>query len=341
MRPVMPNDRPAGALTLHDDIRHQVSRALLASADVITADAVAIFPYTSSASVDAPYCSRVGQALVRLLASAVRDGGVDARGALVEHLRAVALERSLAVEQLFTFAYLMERTAVDELAVNESFGATTESWPIVAQMVRRGSFEFLAAFVSRARHDPGDAAITDRLTTLYTRPVFDAVLLKEAERASRFAHPLSLILFDVDRLSAINEEFGYGVGDRILERLGILLRNYFRLHDWVARYSDDAMSVLLVGDDAAHARELAEHTRTTVEHRLGFTDHRTDESIAVTVSAAVVTVAALKAGVIDPERLLTTAEAAVASAKRKGRNRVEHVSTAAISRILPHNLPSA
>ena len=43
--------------------------------------------------------------------------------------------------------------------------------------------------------------------------MLDAVLAKELERAGRFGDAVSLILFDVDRLSTINEEHGYGVGD--------------------------------------------------------------------------------------------------------------------------------
>jgi GGDEF domain-containing protein len=157
----------------------------------------------------------------------VREGRVDARDGFVADLHRLALERSLPVERLFTFVYLLERTVLDELALSEKIGATTEPWPLAAQLVRRASFDLLAGYTARAQLDPSDAAITDRLTTLYTRPMFDAVLAKELERAGRFGYPVSLILFDVDRLSAINKQHGYGVGDRVLERLGILVRQYF------------------------------------------------------------------------------------------------------------------
>jgi hypothetical protein len=52
------------------------------------------------------------------------------------------------------------------------------------------------------------------LTTLYSRATFDAVLRKEVDRAGRSGQPLSIILLDVDRLSAINGDFDYGVGDK-------------------------------------------------------------------------------------------------------------------------------
>jgi diguanylate cyclase (GGDEF)-like protein len=311
---------------LHDELRHQMAGTLIDQADIITADTVAIFPYSGSEEFDREYCHRIGQLLTQLFAVAIRDGHVDARGSFVTDLYRVAAERSLSVERLFTFAYLTERTMLDELALSEALGATSEPWPIVAQLVRRASFDVLAAWTERAQLEPGTGAtITDRLTTLYSRALFDEVLAKEVDKAGRFGHGMSIILFDVDRLSAINEDFGYGVGDKVLERLGILMRTYFRQHDWVARYSEDAFIVLLAQTDPERAVELAERVRHTVEDRLWFTDHRTDRQVPVTVSAAVVNVPVAVGDVIDPERLLSIGESAVERAKQSGRNRVETV----------------
>ena len=116
------------------------------------------------------------------------------------------------------------------------------------------------------------------------------MLAKEVERAGRFGYPISLILFDVDHLSAINEDHGYGVGDKILERLGILIRSYFRQHDWVARHSEDSIAVLLPAPTRTTPAELAERVVSTVEARLGTIDHRNDTPVPVTLSAAVVNV---------------------------------------------------
>jgi diguanylate cyclase (GGDEF)-like protein len=310
---------------LQDDLRQQIAATLVEQADIITADTVAIFPYSGSEELDTEYCQRIGHRLTQLLASAIRDGRLDTRGALVSDLYSVLAERSLSTERLFTFAYLTERTALDELALNDTIGATSEPWPIVAQLVRRASFDVLAAYTERAQLEPAGSTMTDRLTTLYSRVLFDAVLAKEVDKAGRFGHALSIIMFDVDRLSAINEDFGYGVGDKVLERMGILMRTYFRQHDWVARYSEDVMVVLLAQTDPDRAVELAERVRHTVEERLWFTDHRTDRQVPVTVSAAVVNVPVSLGDVIDPERLLQIGEAAVERAKRNGRNRVETV----------------
>jgi len=307
------------------DLRQQVAATLLDRADVISADAVAIFPYSASEPLDADYCRRLGSVLTLLLAFAVRDGRIDSRGSFVADLHRLVLDRMLPLDQLFSFVYFTERTALDELALDDTLGPTSEPWPLVGQIVRRASFDVLAAYTERAQLEPSDASVVDPLTTLHTRPVLDAALAKELERAARYGDAVSLILFDVDHLSAINEEHGYGVGDRILERLGILIRQYFRQNDWVARHSEDSIAVLLTRTDAERVADLAERVRATVEDRLAFTDHRNDRPVAVTVSAAVINLKVAVGDVVDPERLLADAEIAVDRAKQKGRNRVERV----------------
>jgi len=213
---------------IQGDLRQQASALLLGRIDEVTADTVGIFPYSGDEPLDGEYCRRLGLLLAKLLGIAIRDGRLDARGSLIADLHRVGLERSLSIERLFTFAYLTERSALDELALDDAIGATSEPWPHVAQLLRRASFDLLAAYTERVRLEPNDTAVVDKLTTLHTRALFDAVLAKEVERAVRSQYAVSLILFDVDNLSAINEAHGYGVGDKILERLGILIRQYFR-----------------------------------------------------------------------------------------------------------------
>jgi diguanylate cyclase (GGDEF)-like protein len=319
------------------DLRQEVSEVILDRAGLLVWDTVAIFPFSGTEVLEPEYCNRIGQLLVQLLALGVREGKVDARGGFVADLHRIALERSLPVERLFTFVYLLERTVLDELALSDKIGATSEPWPLAAQLVRRASFDLLAGYTERSQLEPSQTAIIDKLTTLYTRPLFDAVLAKELERAARFNVPLSLILFDVDRLSTINKEHGYGVGDKVLERLGILMRQYFRQHDWVARYTEDSFAVLLTRTDGAHATELAERVRATVEERLGFTDHRTERAVPVTVSAAVMNIQVALGDMVDTERLMADAETALERAKQHGRNRVERVDGyAGVRRTEPH-----
>jgi diguanylate cyclase (GGDEF)-like protein len=308
--------------TVHDDLRKTIAGRLADRLAQMAAETVATFPYSGTEILDGDYCRRLGYILVQLLAVAVRDARLDPRGGFVTDLHRVIVERALPMERLATLAYLSERIALDELALDETIGATSEPWPLVAQIVRRASFDLLGAYAQRAQLEPNDLAITDGLTTLFTRPLFDAVLANELMRAGRFGYPMSLILFDVDHLSEINNDHGYGVGDKILERLGILIRGYFRQHDWVARYSEDSFAVLLPHTGADNAAALAERVVSTVEARLRTADHRNDTPVTVTLSAAAVNVTVAVGDLIDPQRYLADAEAAVKRAKQQGRNRV-------------------
>lgn len=332
--------RNRGVEDLPPDLRQHVSAVLSERASMIAADAAPLFTHTVPAALDDDYCGRLAGVLVDALSAAVQSRVGTLRGIANVNLRTIAFERSLDIHQLFALASVAERCALDELALDESFGATSEDWPAVAQMVRGASFECLASFVERTDANSAGATITDPLTTLHTRAVFDAVLGKEAERAGRFGRGLALILFDVDRLGEINERYGYGVGNRILERVGVLLRTFFRQHDWVARYGDDAVAVLLMESDASHAGELADRARTTVAERLAFADHRTGTTVAVTMSAAVVNIPGAANAAIDPVRLLLDAESALARAKQGGRNRVEVASGTSASRAPLRSSPS-
>jgi len=316
-----------------EDLRQQIASVLLDRSGFVTADMVAIFPFSGCEALSPEYCRRIGSLLVQLLAFAVRDGRVDPRGGFMADLHHVVLERALPVERLFTFTYLTERAAMDELAVDEVIGATSEAWPLVAQLVRRASFDVLAGYAERIQLEPSNVATTDRLTTLNAPAVMKLVISKEVDRACRFGYPLSIILYDVDNLADINRNYGYGVGDRILERLGILTRGFFRQHDWVARYEEDSIAVLLTGPDAAHANGLAETLRSTVEERLEFKDHRTDRPVRVTLTAAVINLKITVGDSLDPERLMADLEMAISRAKNEGKNRVAIVDSYSGARV--------
>jgi diguanylate cyclase (GGDEF)-like protein len=305
------------------EVRASLTRGLLDRTDVIIADAVAVFPFSGPRPLDTEYCQRIGLLLLQLLAAAVRDGHLDSRAGFVSDLRRLAAERSLPAEQLFEFLYLIERTTLDELALSDSLGATSEPWALAAQLVRRASFHVLAACTDRCQQEPATAVLTDRLTTLYTRAVMKVIVAAELQRSDRFSFPLAFIVFDVDHLTEINSAYGYGVGDRLLERLGILMRNFFRQNDWVFRHGDDSIAVLLCQIGTEDTAVLAGRVLGMVKERLGFKDYRTERRVEVSVSAAVVTMQGSPGDSCGTERLLIEADAALERAKLRGRNRLE------------------
>ena len=303
--------------------RAQTARILEQHSEIILKDAVAIFPFAGAESSDQERSANLADLILQLLTTAVREGELDPRTGRVADLRQLALDFGLTVRQLFGLVYVMERAALDEVALDESFGATSEGWPGIAQMVRRGSFDVLAAVAERITREPDQSALHDSLTALHTRAVLLAALEKEIRRVERFLHPFAMILVDVDHLAEINAKHGYGFGDRVLERIGIVIRNYFREHDWVTRCSEDTFAILLPETIRANAESLAEGLRVTVEERLALRDYRTEEQVQVTVSVAVLIGDGQSSNHADA--VLRQAEEAVERAKQAGRNRVEVV----------------
>jgi diguanylate cyclase (GGDEF)-like protein/excisionase family DNA binding protein len=261
-------------------------------------------------------CSRV---LIELLAQAIQYGRIDDRGDGIQDL--TCLSPPLLLRQVIHAIDMSERVVLDELALDDRLGATSEPWPVVAHSTRAGALEVVVAF---AEAKGGRAALRDQLTTLIAGHVFDLILEQEALRAHRHKHGVAMILFDIDDLAQVNRAHGYGAGDRLLERLGILARRFFRTHDWVARHGEDSIAVLLPETTLDQAATLAGRFCETVRQRLVLVDHKTDAITAVTVSAAAVGTDLVQAE-IDPAYILAEADAAVLRAKMNGGNQVERV----------------
>jgi GGDEF domain-containing protein len=244
------------------ELRNQIARILERQREPIINDTLAVFPFVGPHPPESEDASRLCDLTLRLLVAAIENEEIDARSSAIAELRAFADEHEVGVRQLFGLAYLLERTALDEAALDETFGATSEQWPAIAQIVRHASFECLGAITERVAQE-STRSIFDPLTTVYTRWVLDTALEKEIRRAERFGHPFALVLLDVDHLSDLNLAHGYGFGDRVLERIGIVMGNFFREHDWVARHGEDTFAVVLPETGPANAEQLAEQVRAT------------------------------------------------------------------------------
>src|SRR3990170_2717363 len=148
-----------------------------------------------------------GGVLLGLLALAVEDGDLDARPDALHDLAAFA--PPLHARELIHALHRLERVVLDELALHEQLGATSEPWPVVAHSVRAATLEVIGAFAEReGAHPP----LRDPLTTLVSRAVFDMVLAQETYRAHRREHGVAMLLFDIDNLSQLNASHGYGAG---------------------------------------------------------------------------------------------------------------------------------
>lgn len=298
------------------DVRQQAAAAIRARGEGLTSDIAEAL--AREPGMDAAGWRTCGQVLLDLLAEAIVEGELDARHTAVLGLR---FTPALTVRQIVRAGQRVEREVLDELALDSRLGATSEPWPIVAHAVRSAILEIVAAFSER---DGGRTGLRDPLTTLISRSALDLALAQEIQRAHRHRHGIALILFDIDDLAAMNATYGFGAGDRLIERLGILSRSFFRTHDWVARHGGDSLAALLPETTLDQATTLAMSFREMVQQRIVLIDHKTDASTPVTVSAAAVGTDIVQVEV-DPALVMAEAEAAVLRAKMNGGNRVERV----------------
>jgi diguanylate cyclase (GGDEF)-like protein/PAS domain S-box-containing protein len=170
----------------------------------------------------------------------------------------------------------------------------------------------ISADAARARRD----ALTDELTELPNRRLFDAALAGRLENLTRYGWPFGLLIADLDHFKEVNDEFGHAFGDAVLVGVASTLRGAVRSGDVLARWGGEEFSVLVESSDEAGLAEAAERLRVLVECSEIRQDGIT-RSIRVSVGGAL-------ANVDDTaETLFARADAALYGAKMAGRNTIQ------------------
>jgi diguanylate cyclase (GGDEF)-like protein len=157
-----------------------------------------------------------------------------------------------------------------------------------------------------------ELASTDALTGLKNRRKFDATIESEWRRAMRYATPISLLMIDGDHFKAFNDKFGHQAGDQLLLGVAICITDSVRrAGDCAARYGGEEFAVLLPGQAAADAMQVAETIRLKVQ------EWSDGERATVSIGVASVTPVAP----MDWPGLVSSADKALYAAKAAGRNR--------------------
>jgi diguanylate cyclase (GGDEF)-like protein len=94
----------------------------------------------------------------------------------------------------------------------------------------------------------------DLLTDLPTFSVFQRRIGDAFTRSRRMGKQFSVILIDVNNLTAVNKEYGVGAGDEVLRHVAKAVDGTRRYNDIVARLGDDEFGVLLLDCEEQGAR---------------------------------------------------------------------------------------
>lgn len=190
---------------------------------------------------------------------------------------------------------------------------------LIARLKVGISNQKLAYELEQARRLSEHQALTDSLTGLSNRRALLELLRVDEDRALRSRQPLSVILTDVDRFKAINDDFGHNTGDRCLKVVSDALRAGVRSGDHVGRWGGEEFLILLPNTDLIQAAEVAERCRTMLTRQL----FRAEDGRTMRVSASFGVASA--DGVLRPDvmELVSQADKALYWAKGSGRNRVK------------------
>ena len=160
-------------------------------------------------------------------------------------------------------------------------------------------------------------SITDGLTKLYNSRYFYNQLKTEIDRTSRYQRPLSLLLLDIDQFKEYNDSFGHLEGDKVLVRLGEVIKSCLRKMDTAYRYGGEEFTVILPETEGDEAATVAERIRAAVESDR-FYPGSESEPVSITISIGVAEYDKDEEVAIFVQR----ADKAMYLSKQAGRNRV-------------------
>ncbi len=157
-------------------------------------------------------------------------------------------------------------------------------------------------------------ALHDLLTGLPNRILFNERLLISLANARSNREKLAVMFLDLDRFKKINDTLGHEVGDRLLKAVALRLTDCIRDTDILARWGGDEFTLLLPKISSA---ECSAETAQRILDALKPPFLLGNDYLHITSSIGI---ALYPDDGEDAETLIKNADAALYSAKAKGRN---------------------
>lgn len=158
-------------------------------------------------------------------------------------------------------------------------------------------------------------ATTDTLTGALNRRAFMDALHSEIGRSSRYSHPLSMLLIDVDFFKSVNDTHGHLVGDKVLKTITQTAQDTLRECDHFSRFGGEEFAVLLPESNLEAASQAAERIRHAIrEKNIPINGQNINVSISVGI-------AELEETGGNGDKLISLADKRLYQAKKSGRDK--------------------
>ncbi|WP_428563656.1 MAG: GGDEF domain-containing protein [Solidesulfovibrio sp. DCME] len=163
-----------------------------------------------------------------------------------------------------------------------------------------------------------ELATTDPLTGVANRRHIVQVGNQEFSRSLRYRKRMSLIMVDIDKFKAINDQWGHPTGDRVIKALADTMTANAREQDTVGRLGGEEFVVVLAETSGKGAVANAERLREIIQNSISVAS---DNNCVVNFTVSI-GVAAISICDTSFEDMLIRVDKALYSAKNMGRNKV-------------------
>ena len=102
----------------------------------------------------------------------------------------------------------------------------------------------------------------DYLTDLPNRVYFEKQVDTAIFHANEHHQKMALLYLDLDNFKVINDTLGHGMGDQVLQKVSVILKQSIRHGDTVARLGGDEFALIL------NALEKSDYAATVARHLL-------------------------------------------------------------------------
>ncbi|MDY7031670.1 MAG: diguanylate cyclase [Thermodesulfobacteriota bacterium] len=159
-----------------------------------------------------------------------------------------------------------------------------------------------------------DSSNRDYLTELYNRRYFFDVGKKLHAISKREERETTVAMIDIDHFKKINDVHGHDIGDAVLKRIGLILKERFRESDIVSRFGGEEFCIFAL--DMAHENvfRIFDELRGVIEStEMSIGEHTINVSVSIGVCSTLLN---------SLEQMIKQADIMLYKAKNEGRNRV-------------------
>jgi diguanylate cyclase (GGDEF)-like protein len=181
-----------------------------------------------------------------------------------------------------TIEYMMSDTVGGSQIVEESLekaGLSTHELISEMKSLKKQIEKQRTVIVSLKRD-----AMSDPLTDLVNRRVFEKELKRSISVAKRYKRQSALLMVDVNKFKAVNDTYGHVAGDKALVFIAKTLKKHTRHNDVVARIGGDEFCIIL--NEVSNKADAAERARILTK-LISKTPCKIDDNTEINVSVSI------------------------------------------------------